>query len=132
MPIQVVGVAQRFHVISLSANSISKGGGHLLRVRGAVKHSQQSIAARHVLTRAVASTERASSNPLTAQETNPSSASPSTPSSSSTTSLWPCRGGQVVRVIQDYSDKEASHTVKIIIERLRHDQEAELMWCVQA
>lgn len=44
-----------------------------------------------------------------------------------TTTYWPCKDGQLVRVMQR-SGANGNHTLEIIVERLKENQEAQLLW----
>lgn len=47
-----------------------------------------------------------------------------------TTTYWPCKDGQLVRVVQT-SSANGSHTLEITLERLQENQEAQLLWLVR-
>jgi hypothetical protein len=50
-----------------------------------------------------------------------------TASAKPTTTYWPCKDGQLVRVVQT-SAANGSHTLEITVERLQENQEAQLLW----
>jgi len=50
-----------------------------------------------------------------------------TPAVKPTTTYWPCKDGQLVRVVQT-SGANGTHTLEIIVERLQENQEAQLLW----
>lgn len=52
-----------------------------------------------------------------------------TPAVKPTTTYWPCKDGQLVRVVQTSGANE-THTLEITVERLQENQEARLLWGV--
>lgn len=50
-----------------------------------------------------------------------------TPAVKPTTTYWPCKDGQLVRVVQS-SGPSGSHTLEITVENLQENQEAQLLW----
>jgi hypothetical protein len=52
-----------------------------------------------------------------------------TPVVKPTTTYWPCKDGQLVRVVQT-SGGGGTHTLEITVERLQENQEAQLLWYV--
>jgi hypothetical protein len=46
-----------------------------------------------------------------------------------TTTYWPCKDGQLVRVVQT-SGAQGNHTLEITVERVQGNQEAQLLWYV--
>lgn len=56
-------------------------------------------------------------------------ATPAAAATKATTSVWPCRDGQLVRVLQS-STPDGGHTLQIIVEGLPDGQDADLLWYV--
>jgi hypothetical protein len=54
-----------------------------------------------------------------------------TPAVKPTTTYWPCKDGQLVRVVQT-SGASGTHTLEITVERLQENQKAQLLWSVNA
>ncbi len=109
-------LTQPINPLPSSLNVLNKGGARIFRARAGI--GQQRISA-CAPPQAIASAEEAPAR-VKAEKSKVSS------STASSTSLWPCRGGQVVRVIQDF--RSGTHTVQVVIDQLPEGQEAELVW----